>query len=132
VTEEPREIKQGLTVTLTPGQVTDLLSRATGEQGVANLLAAVSADETTKELLLGLMEDGNYSRSTLRALLVLTAFPADGSARELTDIARQVRLSPSTAHRYVATWLATGLLSQAPRSRRYRRTLRHLPDIHDA
>ena len=131
MTGELRGIEQGLTVTLTRGQVTDVLSRVTGVLGVANLLSAVSADEATQELLLGLMDTEGYSRSTLRALLVLTAFPADGSARELTDVARQLRLSPSTTHRYVATWLATGLLIQEPRSRVYRRALPDLPSIRE-
>jgi len=131
VTGEPPDVDQALTLTLTQEQVTDLLSRATRELGAAKLLSTMDADEATRELLRGLMADDCYSRSTLRALLVLAAFPADGSARELTHIARQLGLSPSTTHRYIATWLATGLLTQESRSRKYSRLLPRLPGVHD-
>jgi hypothetical protein len=61
------------------------------------------------------------SRTVLRALLVLTSFPADGSKREATDVAKRLDLSVSVTHRYAATWLAVGLLERDPDSRQYGR-----------
>jgi hypothetical protein len=72
-------------------------------------------------VLLPHMNDVSLSRSTFRALLVLYAFPPDGAEREVTDVAKQLGLSPSTTHRYVRTWTAIGLLEQDPESRQYRR-----------
>ena len=63
----------------------------------------------------------------LRALLVPAAFPADGSERELTAVAEQLSLSPSTTHRYLRTWTAVGLLERDPDSRRYRRAMIESP-----
>lgn len=68
-----------------------------------------------------LMDDVSLSRSTYRALLVLHAFPMNGEKREVTDVARQLRLSPSTTHRYARTWEAIGLLEQDAASRQYGR-----------
>ena len=63
------------------------------------------------------------SQSTLRALLVFAAFPADGSYRSLTEVAREVGYNPSTTHRYASTWLAVGMLERDPASRLYRRAV---------
>jgi DNA-binding MarR family transcriptional regulator len=54
---------------------------------------------------------------------VLAAFPADGTERELSSVANQLSLSPSTTHRYLRTWTAVGLLERDPNSRRYRRSV---------
>jgi hypothetical protein len=67
------------------------------------------------------MDSAQISRSTLRALLVFAAFPADGTYRSLTEVSKEVGYTPSTTHRYTSTWLAIGLLEQDPLSRRYRR-----------
>lgn len=70
-----------------------------------------------------LMECEDYSRSTLRALMVLQAFPCDGGERQLTAVAGELGLSPSTTHGYVITWVAVGALEQNPTTRRYRRVM---------
>jgi hypothetical protein len=66
-------------------------------------------------------EDAKVSRSVLRALLVLAAFPLDGTYRALADVSKEVGYNPSTTHRYASTLLAIGLLEQDPKSRKYRR-----------
>jgi hypothetical protein len=86
-----------------------------------SVLAEVTGLDVVSSVVLALLEDAAYPRSVLRAVLVLNALPADGSARKLTDIARDVDLSLSTMHRYAQTWIALGLIEQHPRSRRYRR-----------
>jgi hypothetical protein len=110
-------------IALTDGQVARVVQEASGGAGLAGLLSGVSDLERLHSVVLPLLDDPRCSRSTFRALLVLGAFPADGSERELTDIAKRLGFSPSTTHRYIGTWLAVGLLEQDPHSRRYRRAL---------
>jgi hypothetical protein len=108
-------------IALTDGQVEQVVREASGRQHPASLLPELGELDIVSELVLPLFADDSYSRSVLRALLVLNALPPDGSAREITDIARDVEISPSTTHRYMHTWMAVGLVEQHPRSRRYRR-----------
>jgi hypothetical protein len=62
-------------------------------------------------------------RAVLRAVLVLNALPPDGSARELTDIARDVDLSPSTTHSSISSRVRGGITAsgRAMRTRSRRR-----------
>lgn len=101
-----------------------VVRHASGRTGLSSMLADIEDPQALHDAVAPLLDDDTYSRSTLRALLVLAAFHPDGSERELTDVARQLELSPSTAHRYVGTWMALGLLEQEPVSRRYRRAER--------
>ncbi len=117
--------ERDVTITLTDRQVAQVVREASGRTTLASVLPDVSGIDALRSVVLPLRDDTSYSRSTLRALLVLAAFPADGSERELTEIARQLDISPSTTHRYIGTWMAVGLLEQHPRSRRYRRGLAH-------
>ncbi len=118
-----------MTIALTERQVARIVREVSGESELAALPSGLDELSGLRRALLPLLDDAAYSRSTLRALLVLGAFPADGGERELTDVARQLDLSPSTTHRYIGTWMAVGLLEQHPRSRRYRRAL---PDRQEA
>jgi hypothetical protein len=110
-----------VTISLTSTQISQVVRNASGRTGLSTMLADLEDQQALHDAVAPLLEDDNYSRSTLRALLVLAAFHPDGSERELTDVARELELSPSTAHRYVGTWMALGLLEQDPVSRRYRR-----------
>jgi hypothetical protein len=110
-------------IALTDGQVAQVLREVSGRPHLASLLPEMTELDGVSGVVLPLLEDVAYSRSALRALLVLNALPLDGSERELTDVAKEVGLSPSTTHRYISTWMAVRLVEQNPRSRRYRRTL---------
>jgi hypothetical protein len=114
-------VDHGVSIALTDGQVAHILRDASHRVHLTSLLAEVDELAVSSNAVLALLEDTNLSRSTLRALLVLDAIPPDGGERELTDIARQLDVSASTAHRYIHTWMALGLIEQNPRSRRYRR-----------
>ena len=63
--------------------------------------------------------DPRLSRSLLRGLSILTRF---GEVRErgIVEIAQELGMSPSTAHRYAQTLIELGLLERCPRSRKYR------------
>jgi IclR helix-turn-helix domain len=110
-----------VTITLTDAQIAQVaLDSAGGARLVGSLSGLGSVDELRRAML-PFVDDQTYSHSTFRAAIVLAAFPADGSDRELTDVAREIGLAPSTTHRYARTWCALGLLEQNADSRRYRR-----------
>ena len=113
---------RGVLIALTDGQVAQVLREVSGRPHQASLLAEVSQLDGVSSVVLPLLEDPAYSRSVLRALLVINALPLDGNERELTDVARELGVSGSTTHRYLHTLMAVGLIEQNPRSRRYRRT----------
>ncbi|HWY91159.1 MAG TPA: helix-turn-helix domain-containing protein, partial [Solirubrobacteraceae bacterium] len=66
------------------------------------------------------LDDDRFSRSLLRGLMVLAAFPSDGGSRRVTDVAKQLGLGASTTHRYAITLVELGLLERDPASRHYR------------
>jgi hypothetical protein len=113
-----------VTIALTEAQVARVLREASGSAGLAPAFSSALSDPATlAKSVLPFLADQGYSRSVLRALLVLAAFPADGSERELSAVAHQLSLSGSTTHRYLRTWTAVGLLERDPNSRRYRRSV---------
>ena len=67
------------------------------------------------------LDDPRLSRSLLAGLVMLASFPADGSYLGNAHLARMLDMNPSTAHRYISTLVAVGLLERDPDSRRYRR-----------
>ncbi|MGA2455748.1 MAG: helix-turn-helix domain-containing protein [Solirubrobacteraceae bacterium] len=113
---------RNVSIVLSDLQVAQVARQLAGRASFAGLLPEASDLDGLRRAVLPLLDNDEYSRATYRALLVLAAFPADGSEVALTAIARELGLSPSTAHRYIATWMAIGLLVQEPGSRRYRRT----------
>ncbi len=109
-------------VTLSVAQVETVVQQATGPAALGQAFASALEDpEALASFLRPLLKDNKYSRSLLRALIVLAQFPADGTAREVTRVAKETEISPSTTHRYLQTWTAAGLIERDPVSRRYRR-----------
>jgi hypothetical protein len=115
-------------VTLTDAQVAQIVLEAAGDTELAGSMSGLSSLEELRQVVLPFIDDETYSHAIFRGVMVLAAFPADGGERELTDVARTVGVAPSTAHRYVRSWIALGLLEQNPRSRRYRRPPACRPD----
>ena len=68
--------------------------------------------------------DPRLSQSLLRGLSLLTGFGPDGEARGIVELAGDLGMSPSTAHRYALTLVELGLLERCPKTRKYR-----LPDV---
>lgn len=66
------------------------------------------------------LDDARMSRSLLLGLLLLSTLPADGSYVSLTEVARTVGMTMSTAHRYVHTLVTVGLLERKSSTRKYR------------
>jgi DNA-binding IclR family transcriptional regulator len=51
---------------------------------------------------------------------MLTCFGPDGRERGIVELARDLGMSPSTAHRYALTLVELGLLERCPKTRKYR------------
>jgi hypothetical protein len=64
--------------------------------------------------------DPRLSRSLLRGLSLLRCFGPDGRTRGIVELADELGMSPSTAHRYAVTLVELGLLERCPNSRKYR------------
>jgi len=64
--------------------------------------------------------DPRMSRSLLRGLSLLAGFGPDGAERGIVELAADLGMSPSTAHRYALTLVEIGLLERCPRTRKYR------------
>jgi IclR helix-turn-helix domain len=64
--------------------------------------------------------DTRLSRSLLRGLSLLTGFGPDCEQRGIVELADELGMSPSTAHRYALTLVEVGLLERCPRTRKYR------------
>jgi DNA-binding MarR family transcriptional regulator len=111
-----------VTLDLTDDQIQTILDTAASDSSLGRSFMALDELERLRLTVAPHMRNPTLSNGTLRALLVLAALPADGSERALADIARDVDLSPSTSHRYLATWVAAGVVKQNPDSRRYRRS----------
>lgn len=112
---------QPVVLALADHQVASILSQVSGGARLPGLLADLSGPRTLRSSIRPLLDDPRYSRSTLRALMVLEACPPENEGREVTAVAKELGLSPATAYRYVSTWEAVGLLERDPKSRRYRR-----------
>jgi hypothetical protein len=105
--------QQPISITLYPTQI-DAIVRA----------AARSRAPSVSALIGGYMPpdtaDPRMSRSLLRGLSILTCFGPDGEARGILELARDLDLSPSTAHRYAITLVELGLLERCAKTRKYR------------
>ena len=64
--------------------------------------------------------DPGFSQSIARGLAILSSFRPNRPLMGVSELAREVQLGRSTAHRYVATLCALGYLEQDPPSRKYR------------
>lgn len=66
------------------------------------------------------LDDARLSRTLLLGLMVFACFRPNGEYRRVSEIAQALKMTPSTAHRYVSTLVAVGLLEREPKQRTYR------------
>jgi hypothetical protein len=137
--------KAPISITLSPTQVDDVVREASQGRApsvstlISKLLAAplepesdagtapLELDEqgSERERVIGGYlpydtEDPRLSRSLLRGLSILTCFGPDGRERGIVELAGDLGMSPSTAHRYALTLVELGLLERCPNTRKYR------------
>jgi hypothetical protein len=132
-----------ISITLSPTQVDEVVRAASRGRtpSISTLIAdsliaplrarngaespADSGDATKRAPLVGGYlpgdtDDPRLSRSLLRGLSLLTGFGPDGGERGIVELAEDLGMSPSTAHRYALTLVELGLLERCPRTRKYR------------
>ncbi|MGD1058229.1 MAG: helix-turn-helix domain-containing protein [Solirubrobacteraceae bacterium] len=109
----PRNEQQSISITLSPTQIDEIVRAAARSRSpsVSTLLGGYMPTET---------DDPRMSRSLLRGLSILTCFGPDGDPRGVLELARDLNLSPSAAHRYAFTLVELGLLERCPKTRKYR------------
>lgn len=66
------------------------------------------------------LDDARLSRTLLLGLMVFACFRPNGEYRRVSEIAQALKMTPSTAHRYLSTLVAVGLLEREPKLRMYR------------
>jgi hypothetical protein len=106
-------------VELSPAQVQRLLGDASAAGYVA--LPPSRLSDCSGEITRARLEsvDGRLSRSLLQGLWLLAEMPTDGSYVRVTEIARTLAMSQSTAHRYLSTLVFAGLVERDPTTRLY-------------
>ncbi|HEY1834322.1 MAG TPA: helix-turn-helix domain-containing protein [Solirubrobacteraceae bacterium] len=117
-----------ISITLSPTQIDEVL-RAAAQSRAPSVAAAIGAKgrrarsnaaEPPAGMLPGDTSDRRLSRSLLRGLSLLTRFDADNRPRGIVELAHELEMSPSTAHRYALTLVELGLLERSPHTRKYR------------
>jgi IclR helix-turn-helix domain len=93
---------------------------AAGGTAAARRLQEAAAQPPARAYLPKDTDDPRLSRSLLRGLSLLSGFGPDGAERGIVELADEVGMSPSTAHRYAQTLVELGLLERCPRTRKYR------------
>lgn len=110
----------GICIELTGPQVNHVIRESSVDDGISGLLRALKDRGALASKSRIIAESPRLSQSLLLGLLVFLCFPADGGSLAISDVARQLTMSPSTTHRYITTLLAVGLLEQDASTRRYR------------
>jgi IclR helix-turn-helix domain len=103
-------------ITLSPAQIIEVIRAASGSRvpSISTLIADPNG------CLLSDTDDPRLSRSLVRGLSLLTGFGPDREERGIVELAGELGMSPSTAHRYALTLMELGLLDRCPKTRKYR------------
>lgn len=116
----------GIGIMLSHAQIEHVIgaSLKSGPPSVAALLAGLNAGQAVSRVSLeeryrSEIAEARLSQSLLRGLFVLSLL-VDGTERGVVDIAKQLGMSSSTAHRYLTTLLVFGLVEQDQPTRKYR------------
>lgn len=112
----------GVSSSFTGTQARDLAQSSSTANG-GSRFTDLRGSERMLDMSAAALHDGDLrlSQSVLRALLLLGAFPADGATQSLAVVADEIGMARSTAHRYISTWVAAGVMEREPGTRRYRR-----------
>jgi hypothetical protein len=112
--------KEGVPLRLTAEQIAKVIAEAVARAPDGELSAGLAQPRDLRNS--SLMDDPRMSKTLLLGLVILIAFPADGGKRGVQEVARELDIPTSTAHRYIQTLLAVKLLAQDPYTHKYHRT----------
>ena len=96
------------------------LARPRGAANGARKREATTPASASADLFSRDADDPRLSRSLLRGFSLLAGFGPDGAERGIVELANDLGMSPSTAHRYALTLVELGLLERCPTTRKYR------------
>jgi len=113
---------QGLTIELSAEQVQSIVQRSARDGSSSDAPSPAILVPSLRRALAGRARE-EISSALVRGLLVLAAFPADGSPRRLSEIAAELQMTTSTVHRCAHTLAIAGLLERDEETRRYSRRL---------
>lgn len=118
--------REKISIELSKAQVNQVVGDA-GQGGTMSVLLSALRDpdwtlalDSEDWVYPAQMEDRRLSHSLLSGLLILSCFSLDREDLGVAELARMLRMTTSTTHRYVTTLLAVGLLEQDSTTRRYR------------
>lgn len=111
-------------ITLSPEQVISVVEKGVDTGELGSLVSLIDPNFLTDSLLALKRNPKGLSQSTICAVQLLSMFN-DGDEHELTTLAQELGVSTATAHRYLNTWVAIGLLYRHPTTRKYRRMPLH-------
>jgi Fic family protein len=109
-----------ISIELSQAQVDRIVREASGMGSLSVLLSGLADTREGLATVPRELDDTGLSRSLLTGLLMLAAFPADGSYVRNSEIAAILDVNVSTTHRYISTLVAVGLLERDHITRRYR------------
>jgi hypothetical protein len=111
-------------ITLSDSQVGHVVKatqdRSVGE-GLVALLDIPLRDADLDQRVRSLLGSPNHAQSVLRALQTLVTVPEDAEGIAVTSLPPTLGISSASAHRYLNTWRALGVITQDLATRRYRR-----------
>jgi hypothetical protein len=107
-----------IAIELSRSQIDQVIRAASRSAGASSLVTNLH-ESSTIDIAAVARNNLRLSGSLLTGLAVLGLFPRDGSELTNADVARGLKIGVSTAHRYLTTLLAAGLLQRDPKSRRY-------------
>jgi hypothetical protein len=121
----PEEKGGDISLRLTRAQVREITRAAAHGNSVSAPTLPVGLGESRPDLTSASLEKRlqsghgkHFSRSLLRGLLIQRAL-ADEKAWGVKEIAREIGISSSTAHRYLVTLLFLGVVERDPETRKY-------------
>jgi hypothetical protein len=95
-------------------------ARGDGDKHGNGAKAPTGGGRTSADLFSREIDDPRLSRSLLRGFSLLAGFGSNGEERGIVELANDLGMSPSTAHRYALTLVELGLLERCPTTRKYR------------
>jgi Fic family protein len=107
-----------IAIVLSRSQVDQIFRAASQSAGAGSLFTGLH-ESSTIDISAVARASSRVSASLLTGLAVLGVLPRDGSELSNVQIARALNIGVSTAHRYLVTLLAVGLVQRDPNTRRY-------------